>query len=155
MVLVNEDKEALAEGPTNGAEKRDLFPVRNKGSMEEFRETRHWSLRFVGPKGWAELYASLGLPSFEETLELRRATRNRQGVETAANVEKLETQIKALDEQNLAKDVELTHLLCKISLLEVANEILGNRIRNLRKATQEGGQRNMISFFDEGQSDED
>ncbi|RYP81438.1 hypothetical protein DL770_005914 [Monosporascus sp. CRB-9-2] len=185
MMLVSEDKEALAEAPTNLAERWDRFrsrsfehmrsyldvaggenfglemmywerfQVRNKGFMEEFRETRHWSPRLVDRENWAEFCASLGLPSFEKTLELRRTTRNRLMVEAAVKVEKLEAQIKELEEQNLAMDVELTHLLCKVSLLEVANEILETSIRNLRKATQEEGQRNMISFFDEDQSDED
>ncbi|RYP22223.1 hypothetical protein DL767_009103 [Monosporascus sp. MG133] len=184
MMLVNEDKEAPAGGPTNLAEKWDRFrsrsfehmrsyldvaggenfglemmywerfQVRNKGFMEEFRETRHWSPRLVDREDWAEFYASLGLPSFEETLKLRRIMRNRLRVEAVAKVEKLEAKIKDLEQQNVAKDVELTHLLCKVSILEVANEILETSIRNLRKATQEGGQRNMISFFDEDQSDE-
>ncbi|RYP83014.1 hypothetical protein DL769_001483 [Monosporascus sp. CRB-8-3] len=158
MMLVNEDEEAPAEGPANLAEKWDRFrsrsfehmrsyldvaggenfglemmywerfQVRNKEFMEEFRENRHWSPKLVDPEDW---------------------------VEAAAKVEKLEAKIKELEEQNLAKDVELTHLLCKVSLAEVANGILETSIRNLRKATQEGDKCNMISSFDEDQSDED
>ncbi|RYO84550.1 hypothetical protein DL764_009314 [Monosporascus ibericus] len=185
MMLVNEDKELLAEGPTSLAEKWDRFrgrsfehmrsyldvaggenfglemmywerfQVRNKAFMEEFRENRHWSPRLVDREDWAEFYASLRLPPFEETLELRHTTRNRLRVEAAAKVRELEAKIKDLEEQNVAKDVELTHLLCKASLLEVANETLETTIRNVRKATQEGGQLNMNSFFDEDLSDED
>ncbi|RYP19334.1 hypothetical protein DL765_003416 [Monosporascus sp. GIB2] len=184
MMLVNQDKEAPAEGPANSAEKWDRFrsrsfehmrcyldaaggenfglemmywekfQVRNKEFMEVFTENRHWSPRLADPEDWAEFYSTLGLPSFEEMMEFRRKMRNRLRKEPAAEVEKLEARIKELEEQDLAKDVELTHLLCKISLLEVANEILETSSRNLRKAMQEGGQCNTISFFDE-ESDKD
>ncbi|RYO91176.1 hypothetical protein DL766_000142 [Monosporascus sp. MC13-8B] len=185
MMLVNQDKEAPADGPANSAEKWDrfrsrsfeymrsyldvaggenfglemmhweMFHVRNKEFMEVFTENRYWSPRLADPEDWAEFYASLGLPSSEETMELRRTMRNRLREEAAAKVEKLGARIRELEERDLAKDVELTHLLCKISLLEVANGILETSSRNLRKVIQEGGQCNMISFFDEDQSDED
>ena len=60
--------------------------------------------------------------------------------ESSAKVEELQNKVKALEQENLAKEQEITSLSHKNGLLEAENEKLDTTVRDLKKAASEGEQ---------------
>ena len=60
--------------------------------------------------------------------------------ESSAKVGELQNKVKALEQENLAKEQEITSLSHKNGLLESENEKLDTSVRDLKKATTEGEQ---------------
>ena len=60
--------------------------------------------------------------------------------ESAAKVEDLQNKVKSLEQENLAKEQEITSLSHKNGLLEQENEKLDTSVRDLKKAATEGEQ---------------
>lgn len=58
--------------------------------------------------------------------------------ESSAKVEELQAKVKVLEQENLAKEQEITSLSHKNGLLEADNEKLDTSIKDLKKAADEG-----------------
>lgn len=60
--------------------------------------------------------------------------------ESAAKVEELQAKIKGLEQENLAKEQEITSLTHKNGLLEAENEKLDASVKDLKKSADESMQ---------------